>query len=458
MPRDGHRHLTIKFLVCTIVLLTESLCYSQQHFENSGSIKSKLSAHGFVLGLDGGRGSLHSFRENSPGLTLHSDVVKGLRALRTASHDVTFVVKQRNMDELTRILHDVSDPKSKNYGNHMTRNEVVDLTTNPDSHDEIVAYLEAAGAIITLVEHGGSSITARGPISFWERMLDTEFYSYSLPSNMIDGELESNMQTIHAHEFLRTEKYSVPLYLDQHVAFVMNTVQLPQLRSSKVPLTKIAPEDVKKSSRFSVESEIWQSYVTPQLLNDAYFIDDNTGHPRATQAAFETNDQVFSPQDLTTFQKVLKLPIRAVTETIGNKTVTSKWCKANGYTVCAESNIDMMYMLAVADTPTIIYYTTERMSWFLVTVLYSPRPPPLVISMSYSIEERYISQGEAQTLEEAVKMLGVMGVTVLASAGDDGVSPRAARIDANRCSYVPLYPASCPYIVSVGATQVTKHS
>ena len=235
---------------------------------------------------------------------------------------------------------------------------------------------------------------------------------------------------------------------------VINTVQLPQLRSSKVPLTKIVSEDVMKSSRFSEDSVLWQGYVTPQLLNNAYSIEDNVGHPRATQAAYETNNQVFSPQDLTTFQKVLKLPIIAASEYIGNKTVTAAWCKNNGYSLCAEANLDVMYMLAVANTPTINYYSSERMSWFLVTVLYSPKPPPLVISISYSSEERYISRGEADTLEEALKMLGVMGVTVLASAGDDGVSPVGARLDASRCSYTPLYPASCPYIVSVGATQV----
>jgi tripeptidyl-peptidase I len=452
-------HLSIKFLVSTLVLLTASLCQSQLLAEKFNPTESKSFAQLVLnIGSNGGRGCLHTFREDSPGLTSHRDVVKGQRALPTKSHDLTFVVQQRNMDQLTRILHDVSDPASENYGNHMTKKEVIDLTSNPDSNNEVVAYLRAAGADITLVEHGGSSITARGPISLWERMLNTEFYSYSLPSKMIDGELQSNTNTIQAHEFVRTEKYSVPLHLDKHVAFVMNTVQLPQFRSTKVPVTKIDSVDTVKSSKFSEETVLYQGYVTPQLLNNAYGIDDNTGHPQATQAAYETGGQVFSPQDLATFQKDLKLPIRPASETIGNMTVTSKWCRENGYSICAESNLDMMYMLAMADTPTITYYSSERMSWFLVTVLYSPRPPPLVISISYTSEERYVSRGEAATLEDAVKILGVMGVTVLASAGDDGVSPVPARLDASRCGYVPLYPASCPYIVSVGATQVSDYS
>ena len=121
-----------------------------------------------------------------------------------------------------------------------------------------------------------------------------------------------------------------------------------------------------KSSKFSEETVLYRGYVTPQLLNNAYGIEDNIGHPQATQAAYETGGQVFSPQDLATFQKDLKLPIRPASETVGNMTVTAKWCRENGYSICAESNLDMMYMLAMADTPTITYYSSERMSWFQI--------------------------------------------------------------------------------------------
>ena len=398
---------------------------------------------------------MHAHRERSPGLLSHDDVVKGQRAHASTSHDVIFVVKKRNMDELTRILHDVSDPTSQNYGNHMTRDEIIKLTSNPESKDEIMAYLKAAGATVTLVSHAGESITASASIGVWERMFNTEFFTYTLPESVVDSTTPSSRNAANLHTFVRTEEYSVPLALDSHVDFVMNTVQLPQLRSSKIPYIKVNPSDLPSgSSRFNLETEVIPNFVTPQVINNIYNIESNTGHPRATQAAYETVEQLFSEGDLTQFQKTFKLPIRAINASYGGHLATPEFCKASGYSICAEGNLDIMYMLSIADTPTIHWYSDLPMAWFLYDIVYAPKTPPLVISMSYGSEERYLSISEYSTFENAAKMLGVMGVTVLASAGDDGVSPQAARRDAAQCKYMPFYPASCPYVISVGATQV----
>jgi tripeptidyl-peptidase-1 len=50
-----------------------------------------------------------------------------------------------------------------------------------------------------------------------------------------------------------------------------------------------------------------------------------------------------------------------------------------------------------------------------------------------------------------------MGVTLVAASGDDGANPRDARettgfIGASACGYMPVFPTSCPYVTSVGAT------
>ena len=442
-------------LVSALILLGCCLSRCTRVSKSENSFHSRWLVETFKSHVDGYSGSMHTFRENSPGLSSHDDVVKGDRAPKTASHDVIFVVKQRNMDELTRILHDVSDPTSQNYGNHLTRDEVIHLTSNPESHDEIMAYLKAAGATVTLVEHSKGTITANAPISTWERMLNTEFYSYSLPSSVVRNNILDVRNTANLHTFVRTEEYSIPLALNSHVAYVMNTVQLPQLRSSNIPVIKVIGEELSsKSSRFSEESLILFPYITPQKLNNLYNIDDNSGHPRAIQAAYETVGQLFSPQDLTLFQTKMGLPIKPVNQSYGNMTATSAQCKARGYSICAEGNLDVSYMMGLADTPTIHWYTDTTMAWYLFALVYAAKQPPLVISMSYGSEERYLSISEYTTFEESAKKLGVMGVTVVASAGDDGVSAHPARFDVNKCSYMPTWPASCPYVISVGATQV----
>jgi len=48
--------------------------------------------------------------------------------------------------------------------------------------------------------------------------------------------------------------------------------------------------------------------------------------------------------------------------------------------------------------------------------------------------------------------LGVQGVSIFVSSGDDGVANFPARSSSSQCSYSPSFPASSPYVTAVGAT------
>jgi subtilase family serine protease len=77
-----------------------------------------------------------------------------------------------------------------------------------------------------------------------------------------------------------------------------------------------------------------------------------------------------------------------------------------------------------------------------------------MISISYSLEEEFLSFGEKQRFTENAMSLGLMGSTIVAVSGDNGAVTWRAKTNANECHYRPLHPASDPYVVSVGATQV----
>ena len=53
----------------------------------------------------------HVFRESTPLLSSRSDLTKTGRPDDDHIHEVIFVIQSRNMDDLTRIVDDVSDPK-----------------------------------------------------------------------------------------------------------------------------------------------------------------------------------------------------------------------------------------------------------------------------------------------------------------------------------------------------------
>lgn len=394
--------------------------------------------------------SLHAFREMATGLSAHADFVKGSRASPTEFHDVVFVVKEKNMEELKRILFDVSDPDSPNYGNHLTPQQIEDLVSNPEAHQEVVAYLTAAGATVMHGQSKGECITARAEIGVWESMLNTEFHVYSMisPTGTLDW---PTTQT----DFFRTEKYSVPNTLDDHVAFVMNTVQTPTLKFQRDFLEKHNNYKPVEQSKFSETAVKVAGYTSIDELLKAYNIKDNSGHPKSTQGAFQAFGQKFCPEDLTLFQKFYELPQTPAAETYGPAVYTIAQCKAAGLTICTESNVDMMYLMAMSQTPTIHYYSEfNTFAQWAQYVANSGTQPPLIITVSYGNDENLYSEGEYGLFESATLKMGAMGCTILIAAGDDGVHTGQVRNNAALCGYKPQYPTGCPYVISVGATQV----
>ena len=443
-------HHCAMLLLAVCMLSRASATPQRQHVADPENAFNGLRSGG----VDGSAGSLHSFREGTLGLTLFNDIEKGHRVPPTQYHDVVFVVQQKNMDILTRLLLDVSDPSSEKYGNHLSKEEIDDLTYNGDSHQIVMAYLNSVGAEVVLVECSGELIRARAQISLWETILDTEFHHFS-HKNSMDGIDAANDETgtLDERTFIRTEKYSVPISLDDHVAFVLNTVQIPPPKSRRYSSADMGSYGPAKSSSFSQSSLYTEGHISPQLINDAYNIDDNTGHPRATQAAMQGLGQIFSPDDLRTFQTYYQVPILAVNRSQENMTRPSEWCATN-LDLCAESNLDLMYMLAVANTPTYhSYFRSNSMAEWFLNLAHS-KNPPLVLSLSYGADENRITQGEALIMQNAAIRLGTRGVTIVVAAGDDGVTSPYARSNPTQCAYIPSWPASCPYITSIGATQV----
>ena len=89
--------------------------------------------------------------------------------------------------------------------------------------------------------------------------------------------------------------------------------------------------------------------------------------------------------------------------------------------------------------------------------------PPLVHSLSYGdVEEDIFNPNNTDVTYgkrcdlEFLKM-GLRGLTVVFSSGDDGIGNNIVRDDPTyACSKaIPAWPASSPYVTTVGATQLT---
>jgi len=92
--------------------------------------------------------------------------------------------------------------------------------------------------------------------------------------------------------------------------------------------------------------------------------------------------------------------------------------------------------------------------------------PPNVVSISYAQDEGTITAASASRQCQEYAKLGLMGTSILYSSGDNGVAgfgnicQTPDHVDSNSTTgaFNPEFPASCPFVTAVGATQVNPGS
>jgi len=80
---------------------------------------------------------------------------------------------------------------------------------------------------------------------------------------------------------------------------------------------------------------------------------------------------------------------------------------------------------------------------------------PQTITTSYGDDEQTVPQDYAKTVCNLFAQLGARGVSAIFSSGDFGVGGGDCQTNdgKNKTQFQPIFPASCPYVTSVGATQ-----
>jgi tripeptidyl-peptidase-1 len=77
---------------------------------------------------------------------------------------------------------------------------------------------------------------------------------------------------------------------------------------------------------------------------------------------------------------------------------------------------------------------------------------PRVISISYGDDERLFPESYARRVCNLFAQFGVLGVSVLVGSGDSGVAGGFGEC-LPQDGFAAVFPASCPWVTSVGATQ-----
>lgn len=108
-----------------------------------------------------------------------------------------------------------------------------------------------------------------------------------------------------------------------------------------------------------------------------------------------------------------------------------------------------------SDALTTSNYNEPYLDWLQYVMVQEDLPP--VITTSYADDEQSVPEAYARRVCNEFAQLGARGISVIFASGDQGVG-RDGNCKSNdgfeKPQFVPVFPASCPYVTSVGATRL----
>lgn len=196
-------------------------------------------------------------------------------------------------------------------------------------------------------------------------------------------------------------------------------------------------------------------YVTPHSLKSFYNLAQSTinTYPNNSQSVSEFLGEYYSPKDLTIFFDQMGMLNWPVDQVIGPNDPT----KPGG-----EASLDIQVILGISNNLTTWFWSYGELhdgqepflQWLID--MSNKESVPYVHSTSYADEESTLSRSYMDRVNTELAKQGVRGVTLLFSSGDDGLGGYTMRTNPGICAQrgaMPEFPATSPYVTSVGGTQ-----
>lgn len=361
--------------------------------------------------------------------------------------------------ELERTLVAVSDPRSELYGQHLSLQQLSMLMPVEENHKLAVAewLADEAGVSEVLPNHNGDIVAVTLTAAAAERLFATRIHRFRHPS-------------IGDAVLLRaTSSYTLPQHVAAAVAAVADLVGLPNVDTSirAVPAVSLEPVSALPNSCSLRDCE---GKITPGALKQRYNIgEDSAGMTAAGNSmavaefcplgsgALGLQCQYFSPADIAEFSD--KCHVNATVDAvIGPNKPNVPWGSG------VEALLDIEYMRGLADAiPLTVIFQKKYSLAAWVHTLSSMSQPPLVHSISWGTDEfqNGTDEGDSdigymQAINIQFMQAGVRGVSILAASGDSGVCAIEGCGSGAKKRYHADFPASSPYVTSVGGTEFVR--
>ncbi|XHF98877.1 Tripeptidyl-peptidase sed2, variant 2 [Aspergillus wentii] len=361
----------------------------------------------------------------------------------------------------------MSTPDHPDYGKHFpTHDEMKRMLLPSDSAvNSVRKWLESAG--VTDINEDADWIKFRTTVNTANTLLDADFQWYESD--------EKDLQR------LRTLAYSLPESVAAHVNMIQPTTRFGQIHANRATL-RMKPKQIDEGSLAAAtaasNTSHCDSVITPACLKSLYKIGDYQADPKSgSKVGFASYLEEYARyQDFELFQK--NLAPYAKGQNFSVVQFNGGLNDQNAAGDSGEANLDAQYILGVSSPVPITEFSTagrgplipdvdqpdpssgsnEPYLEFLQGVLKLDQDElPQVISTSYGEDEQTIPEKYARTVCNLYAQLGSRGVSVIFSSGDSGVGSACVTNDGkNRTHFPPQFPASCPWVTSVGATYKTS--
>ncbi|KAL0945004.1 tripeptidyl peptidase sed3 [Colletotrichum truncatum] len=383
------------------------------------------------------------------------------RANTSEQISLSIALKQHKIEALKTRLDAISSPGSPNYGNHLSREDVQSQrAAEPQDVSLVRSWLAAHGVDVVLARDWMTFNTTVGNA---EGLLNTKLYSYSF---------EDRKSVIRAHT------YSVPLEISSAVDFVH---PLCNFMPPSLPRLKPAPMAQRLKSTCGRPELPCNGGTDPACIRALYNINYTApiGNSPVKFGIAGFLEQYINYEDTSTFMKRYVPEIEQTGYNFTVELVSGGENPQDKDAAGMEASLDVQYAMALGYPTNVIYYSVggrgieldgegipyhatesdnEPFVEFLDYLLdRTDEALPHVISISYADDELSVPKAYALRTCDMFAALAARGVSVLVASGDGGSRGTGQRLcysndGRGREMTLPTFPASCPYVTTVGAT------
>ncbi|CAK7265002.1 hypothetical protein SEPCBS57363_001360 [Sporothrix epigloea] len=385
-------------------------------------------------------------------------------------HVFTIALTMQNLDQLESRLLAVSTPGSANYGKFLDAEDINSaFGTSSEAVAMVTDWLNSSG-VVKSYEVRGSFVDVTTDVAGANFLFGAD-YRYYRPLSMEAG-------TFHR---LRTLTYSVPDAIAAHVVLVdpgnyfgpvRPFVPKPSLkRSAGQAVTKSPTVKPRRVTNTTVDATCHSS-ITPSCLKQLYAIGNYKADAKSgsTIGFGSFLNQSASFADLAQYLQINGLPAQNFSvELIDNAANVQDPATA----LTGEANLDVQTLIGVAHPLPVTEFITGGAPPFLPNIdqpgaaenRNEPYLPyyryllsksndelPKVISNSYGDEEDSVPYNYAVLTCSLIGLMGLRGITIIESSGDLGVGAGCLAPDNETIEFNAIFPATCPYLTSVGGT------